>query len=332
MSKIILTRPAFRTKGISSTFLSASHINEIDGFKVIEFNNLKDIFKRYNYVHLHWPDTILSHNGIWFEIRFLIFKFLIFFFVILKKKIIWTTHNIQSHNTKNKLNEKRFWKFFLDKISYAIYPLPALKEAHINNNQFKKMIIPFGPYKRLTKNKSVVNSIKSEINYDPKKKYFLCFGYLRPYKGYETLIDLFDKMDSNYQLLIYGKPYDKKYAERLKPNNNVKIIKRFINDNEFPALFEISEASILNYTHISNSGSIRLALTYDQPIILPYFKQFSFFHNSLDTDLVLFFKNQKQLLNHIYEINKNKFINKKVNWKNCDWEQYKEKFQKLLES
>lgn len=323
----ILARPAFRSpNGESSSYLIAETLNSDESINVFDWNTPIDLKKKPDFIILHWPDNILGFN--FFKFYFALSSLLLllyfskFFF---KTKHVWLAHNINSHHKVSKTREKIFWRFFLSAIDFIIYPLPSILEIH-NENIFKgkKQIIPFGPYTKRLVDLENLENLKLEIGHNENFRYFLWFGLIRPYKNLEFLINVFDKIKHNCKLLIVGRVSDKKYYETLTKSKNVIFLPRFIEDSEFPLFFNISDACVFNYNNITNSGSIRMALTYNKPVFCNYFQQLQDFNKILDTNLVQFYDSSDEL-NYLLN-NFSGFNFKMPNWKNSSWDMFKNKF------
>lgn len=323
----ILARPAFRSpNGESSSYLIAEILNSDENINVFDWNTLMDLTKKPDIIILHWPDNILGYN--FFKFYFALSSLLLSLFFskfFFKTKHVWFAHNIKSHHKVSKTREKIYWKLFLRAIDFIIYPLPTILEIHKENIfEGEKKVIPFGPYTKRSVNQEKLENLKLEIDYDSQFKYFLWFGLIRPYKNLEFLIDVFDKSNDNFKLLIVGQVSDEKYYKSLSKSKNVVFLARFIEDSEFPSFFNLSDACIFNYNNITNSGSIRMALTYNKPVFCNYFRQLEDFNKILDTNLVQFYENSEDLSFHLSNFNNYKFIT--PNWKNSSWNLFKNKF------
>lgn len=328
----ILARPAFRSpNGESSSFLIAKKLNSDEEINVFDWTKPLDFIKiKPNIIILHWPDNILKYSFLkfYFSLGLLILSLVLskFFF---KTKHVWFAHNIKSHNKVNAKRQKIYWNLFLKTIDFIIYPLPTILEIH-NEKVFKgeKSVIPFGPYTKRSVNQEKLESLKLEIEFDNQFKYFLWFGLIRPYKNLEFLIDVFHKSNQNFKLLIVGQVSDEKYYKSLSKSNNVVFLPRFIEDSEFPLFFNLSKACIFNYNNITNSGSIRMALSYNIPVFCNYFIQFEDFNKILNTNLVQFYRDSEELSYHLSNFNNYKFVNS--NWKNSSWDLFKINFKRSI--
>jgi glycosyltransferase involved in cell wall biosynthesis len=98
----------------------------------------------------------------------------------------------------------------------------------------------------------------------------LFFGLLREYKGIDTLIEAFARVDGA-ELWIAGKPSMpmeplRELAERAP--GRVRFIDRFIPDPEIPALLRRADVLALPYRQIEQSGVLHAGLAFGKPMVL----------------------------------------------------------------
>ncbi|MFH0733057.1 MAG: glycosyltransferase [bacterium] len=105
-------------------------------------------------------------------------------------------------------------------------------------------------------------------------KVLLFFGFIRDYKGLDTLIEavnlLKDKLD--YTLIIAGEFYtDKeKYLSLIEKYNlscKIKLCTDFIPTNEVKYYFSAADVVVLPYKNATQSGIIQIANNFNKPII-----------------------------------------------------------------
>ncbi len=102
----------------------------------------------------------------------------------------------------------------------------------------------------------------------------LFFGYIRPYKGLNILIDAMNIVLENIdvQLLVLGEFYedDKPYLKQIskyKLENNISINSNYIPNNEVAKYFSAADCLILPYTDATQSGIAQIAYYFNKPII-----------------------------------------------------------------
>jgi D-inositol-3-phosphate glycosyltransferase len=103
----------------------------------------------------------------------------------------------------------------------------------------------------------------------------LFFGYVRHYKGVDTLLHALAQIPAELQvsLLIAGEFYEpeQQYRDLIRTlgiTNRVQIHNRYISEPEWPDLFAASDALVLPYRAASQSMSITLAYEFGKPVIV----------------------------------------------------------------
>ncbi len=111
-----------------------------------------------------------------------------------------------------------------------------------------------------------------KLGIDPAKKTLLFFGFIRGYKGLDILIDAFNHLDDEYQLLIAGESYGSfdSYQEKIDENKNKQRIHahvRYISDEEVPAFFSAADVCVLPYRSATQSGITSIAYHFNLPML-----------------------------------------------------------------
>ncbi len=201
--------------------------------------------------------------------------FVLFMMLLLKSfrkpTIVVTVHNVISHETS-----------FADKhILLTIYRLADQLIVHAHENK-KELIEQFG----IRKDKITVIPhgnylFAQEIGGTPKisgaKDRFelLFFGFIRAYKGLDVLLkSLSIATEKNKHLLLHivGKPHESfdKYAqliESLHLQDFVDLQLEYVPIEEVQHYFQRSDAVVLPYKRISQSGVIFMAYAFGKPVI-----------------------------------------------------------------
>jgi glycosyltransferase involved in cell wall biosynthesis len=98
----------------------------------------------------------------------------------------------------------------------------------------------------------------------------LSFGLLRPYKGIENLLAAFRRV-RNAELWIVGNPrMDVGPLRRLADEapGRVRILSRFVEDAEIPAIFRRADLVVLPYLEAEHSGVLYTGLAFGKPLLL----------------------------------------------------------------
>jgi len=230
---------------------------------VFEFKKFQINF-RFDIYHIHWPETYLLCNNIFkYFIGSCYVLFVLFFFKIFKKKIIWTVHNIKPHFS--------YYTFFNTFFYKALNTLTD-KYIFLNNRDFhsiksdNKIIIRHG-LDLISQNK--YNLLKKET-----QNYFLFFGGITKYKNIDLVIRNFNSFNySNIKLLIIGKSYDNDYLSFLNnlsnSNDNIEIIPEFVLEDKLYEYIINSIAVLIPYSN-NNSGVLYKSLECRKQVVTIY--------------------------------------------------------------
>lgn len=104
------------------------------------------------------------------------------------------------------------------------------------------------------------------------KRLVLFFGFIRDYKGLDTLIRAAAHLSDEYCVVIAGEMYgDFAKYERMIDEANVrsrcKLFIRYIDDTEVPAFFSAAEVCVLPYKSATQSGIVQIAFNFNLPVI-----------------------------------------------------------------
>lgn len=98
----------------------------------------------------------------------------------------------------------------------------------------------------------------------------LFFGLLRPYKGLDTLLEAFRRVEGA-ELWIVGNPrMDVAPLRRAAAEapGRVRLLSRFVDDAEIPAIFRRADVVVLPYRDAEQSGVLYAGLAFGKPLLL----------------------------------------------------------------
>jgi len=104
----------------------------------------------------------------------------------------------------------------------------------------------------------------------PKGTVILFFGLLRPYKGLDTLLEAFRRLEGA-ELWIVGNPrMPVEPLHRLadEAKGRVRFLTRFVEDAEIPAIFRRADLVVLPYRDAEHSGVLYTGLAFGKPLVL----------------------------------------------------------------
>jgi glycosyltransferase involved in cell wall biosynthesis len=225
-------------------------------------------------VHFHWLDRAggsfsLQPLKLFWQLSILI---LIVVTRLHNIKIVWTVHNINTHNSDS--NALIFYKTVSVLVHTIISHSPSACQliSHAYHVKSEKVVfIPHGYY-------PMALSVKPRIYSDTPRQQTLriiYFGNLSPYKGLDTLISALNMICSPQKLqpivTIVGGLNEHKYPTLLadlQSGPNVTVIPKFVDYSTLNSHLNNSDIVILPFKDTLTSGSLIYALTSGRPVIV----------------------------------------------------------------
>lgn len=194
--------------------------------------------------------------------------------------LIWTIHNVVSHDTQ-------FWEVEKDlscRLTDLVDVLHFHNEASISEVEdafpiprHKVRITRHGNYIGAYPNFVPREAARHYLGVAPTDDVILFNGQVRGYKGIDTLIDAFRKVLADRKtalLMIAGTMKNDPLAEAKPPlsdfeRSRIIAVDRFIDESELQIFLKGADFAIYPYRNILTSGSLMLALTFGLPVVVP---------------------------------------------------------------
>jgi len=241
----------------------------------------KSILKnRIRILHLHWIDRLIGNNQPRSIARFKSIAFLTEM-KLMKLwpgvRIVWTIHNLQSHESHNpdlELASRKKLARLADSIICHSQSGQKKIAKYYQVPIDKISIIPHGNFIDYYDHLPTRTESRKRLGLSKKKLVFLYFGLIRPYKGIDDMLASFKEIRApNVQLLIVGKPSDKRLKKLIlkaeKEDSRIKSWLKFIPDSQVPFFMKAADLIVLPYKKIFCSGSALLAMSFARPIVAP---------------------------------------------------------------
>jgi beta-1,4-mannosyltransferase len=191
--------------------------------------------------------------------------------------IVWTAHNLYPHDApERKLHH--FARIELLKLCDALVVhtdsgRKQLAEA-FGRLPERTVVIPHGHYIDGYEPPPPKGTARQRLGIRHDEFLFLCFGYLRPYKGIERVIaEMISRPIQRARLLIAGQPWVTSYGRFLLDlaHNSpaVDVHPFYIPEDEVPLYFGSADAVVLPYSEVFTSGVAVLAHSFGKPVIGP---------------------------------------------------------------
>ncbi|MBN1472362.1 MAG: glycosyltransferase [Syntrophaceae bacterium] len=268
---------ALRTKGVEVKYIEYITNRLFPILRMVVVNGVPDI------VHLHWTDCFLIGKSRTISIlKFFHFAFELCLLKILGVRLIWTVHNLFSHEKRHPILEKYFHRICCMKLYEKIivmssFTVNAAIEAYKLPERFraKFTLIPHGHYINSYRNKISKDEARDKLSIKKEKSVFLYFGHIRSYKGIFYLIEEFKKIsDPCSVLLIVGKALTETLKSEVEKSclgyEKIKLFLNFVPDDEVEIFMNASDVVVFPFQEILNSGSVILAMSFGKAVICPH--------------------------------------------------------------
>jgi len=236
--------------------------------------------KSINIIHIHWVHPFISQrNRLFFILSSIRFLVDVLSLRLAGKKIVWTVHNLTSHDSR--FLEWELWvrRQLVRLVDKIICLNKITLESIIKEYQFnpaKAVVIPHGHYRGVYHSPIELNQARKLLNLPESGLLYLNFGLLRPYKGIENLLQVWKENEDSFAgdtLLIVGRALNEDYVKNLKDLsrevNGVVIVPKFVKNSELHLYFSAANIVVLPFKKILNSGSLILAMSFGKPVIAP---------------------------------------------------------------
>lgn len=193
--------------------------------------------------------------------------------IFLKTKIILLVENYISH-------EKRLFDHFLSKrilhLADEVIVQSKFAKPQIEQDDPHKSIheISLPVYDCFDSGKYNRTNARNDLGITTDHV-ILFFGYIREYKGLKNLLKAYKPVLEKFPsttLLIVGEFYDNKteYMDIIENEGiaeNIKLIDRYVSNEEVEIYFKASDIVILPYNSATQSGIVMLAYAFKRPLI-----------------------------------------------------------------
>lgn len=228
-------------------------------------------------IHFHWPAYIYSQKGVKEFYR----SSRNFVKLLLKAKelnyqIAWTVHNIFPHERHNMVLEY-LTRFCLAQLSDVLFVHFKAAKAKISRMflRFSNIHeIPHGNFNTVFPNTCTKDKARESLGLPKDAFVYLIFGPVRPYKGIEDAVEVFQNAASpNDVLLLAGNPSDESISrwlsDKAAADRRLALKLNFVPKDEVQLFFNACDIVLLPYKKIFTSGNLFLAFTFGKPVICP---------------------------------------------------------------
>jgi glycosyltransferase involved in cell wall biosynthesis len=231
--------------------------------------------------HVHWTAPILQNSAGPFsaKLRLDAFTASLRMFKEAGGRLVWTIHNVLPHDGRHRWAEIELATTLADQadaihvISEAtfdavgdLYPVDRSKVAVIGISSY------LGEYPDWVSREGA----RKRLGIMPEEKVLIALGGIRPYKGLDLLVDIFEPLarrDPSLRLLIAGRAGNLPGIPELRHRcaKSPRIISEFqhLPDDQLQVWMRAADLAVLPYRAVLNSSAFKLAESFGLPVLGP---------------------------------------------------------------
>jgi beta-1,4-mannosyltransferase len=229
-------------------------------------------------LHLHWTEAY-TRQGSWLSQLFRWTKLWIDVQFVRSSgaAVVWTLHNVIPHECRYPRLERFFRRRLASRVSQLLVHgeqsrLAAETVLHCPSS--KITVSPHGNYRTAYPPATEEMRLKGRQGLPSDHKMFLFFGMMRPYKGLERLLRVWQKLDPpGATLRLSGPCLDANYETKLRTLVNdaqgISLNCEFAHGEDVSRIFAAADVAVLPFEKVQTSGSVILALSFGKPVIAP---------------------------------------------------------------
>jgi beta-1,4-mannosyltransferase len=219
------------------------------------------LFGRYDVFHVHWPELLIREKRpAKAFLRRRALSALLLRTRLQRIPIVRTVHNLRPHESGEAAENRS-----LDALDARTDLFIRLNPTTPVHPESKAITILHGHY-------------RDRFHADPAPATVpgraLYFGLIRPYKGIETLLSVFQStVDPDLQLRIVGRPssgLDAVITAAQSADSRISSRLEFVADDVLVDEVCQAELVVLPYREMHNSGALLVALSLNRPVLVPH--------------------------------------------------------------
>ena len=120
----------------------------------------------------------------------------------------------------------------------------------------------------------------TELDLSEDAKTLVCFGLIRPYKGFDVALDALRLLANEYQLIVVGAPFEPRFSNDLRKRAqgvpNVRLILEYVDKQRLTDFIHAADCVLMPYRRITGSGALLTSLTLGRGVVasdLPFFRE-----------------------------------------------------------
>lgn len=250
-----------------------------DDVQVEDFRPWKALRRRYDILHIHWPEYYLVHPN-WMKalVGTLGVLACIGWLRIRGTKVVWTVHNLRSHNFPRPRLERLYWRVFPRLVNGFLAATPAgVDQARRQFPRLRSLpgfVVPLGTYLTAYPNDITRDEARRRLRLGPRQPLVVFLGVIAKYKNVPALARVFRQLpDPEARLAIAGRfdaPEEEAATrEAADGDSRISIFSGYVDANDLQVFLNAADLVALPFREILNSSSALLALSFGKPVLVP---------------------------------------------------------------
>jgi beta-1,4-mannosyltransferase len=275
----IIARPAFENRDRNPyNWLLYTRLRE-QGVVVDEYSRAALLRGDHDVWHLHWPEARLNVPSKRVALQRMVEQQLLIEWARRRgTKIVWTIHNLHTHEGRHPWLERLLWRALIPRLDGHISLSAAGQAAAVE--RFPRLagvpgfVVPHGHYRDVYPNTVPRADARARLGIPGADVVLGFLGKIRAYKGVSTLLSAFRSLtDPHARLLVAGSVAPPEtpasLAAAIGGDPRVHLHAGFVPESEVQLHLNASDLAVLPFHQILNSGSALLALSFDRPVLVP---------------------------------------------------------------
>jgi beta-1,4-mannosyltransferase len=249
------------------------------GVQVEDFSPWKTLLRRYDIFHLHWPEYYVVHpNSLKALAGSLMLLGCLSWLRLRGTRVVWTVHNLGSHDHRRPRLERLFWRQFGRRVDgFLALTAEGLNQAREHYPSLKNVpgfVVPHGVYGEAYRNDVTRRDARRQLQLDQNQPVLLFIGNIVEYKNVPALATAFRRLsDPEARLIIAGRFASEQDAVAVRSaaglDRRIQIRSGYVQPDDLQLYFKAADLVVLPFRQIFNSGSALLALSFEKPLLVP---------------------------------------------------------------
>lgn len=275
----VLARPArANAHGNPYNALLADAVEATGEAAVEEWSAARAVIRRWDVLHLHWPEAPLNRPRMTDAATTLAGLFSILDLARSRgARIVWTVHNLGAHESAHPRLARRFeaglWRRLDGWIALSAAARDLVAARFPGAARVPAAVIPHGHYRPVLPPAVDRAEARRRLDLPADARVVVFAGTVRPYKNVDRLVAAVRALpDSELRLIVAGVPNEPLPAElraTAAGDSRIRFDFRFLPPAELATLYGAADLVALPFAEVLNSGSALNALSHDRPIVVP---------------------------------------------------------------